>query len=193
MGRILNEFHVLDVIWPFILSLQGNDMCFLVPSFFPWLYSFFSGRYKKNLEPTPAGADRTGLTVLKVPHVISLQGLSIPLFSSLLIWSRKPKKWLKIPLLLQVGSMEHYVQWTSSKLQAMCGNWNLLGLTMPSLSELWGWTELRHPEPDCRGYWRWYLDWSCHQYPGNRYLILLDWFGAIWKGRQRRRASMWPE
>jgi hypothetical protein len=51
-------------------------------------------RYKKNLEPTPAGADRIGLTVLKV------------------------------------GSMEHYVQSTSSKLQAMCGNWNLLGLTM---------------------------------------------------------------
>jgi len=36
----------------------------------------------------------------------------------------------------KVGSMEHYVQSTSSKLQAMCGNWNLLGLTMPSLSEL---------------------------------------------------------
>jgi hypothetical protein len=61
---------------------------------------FFSGRYKKNLEPTPAGADRTDLTILKV------------------------------------GSTEHYVQSTSSKLQAMCGNWNLLGLTMPSLSEL---------------------------------------------------------
>jgi hypothetical protein len=43
---------------------------------------FFSGRYKKNLEPTPAGADRTDLTILKVPHVISLQGLSIPLFFS---------------------------------------------------------------------------------------------------------------
>jgi hypothetical protein len=57
-------------------------MCFLVPSFYPWLYSFFSGRYKKNLEPTLAGADRTGLTVLKVQHLISLQGLSIPLLSS---------------------------------------------------------------------------------------------------------------
>jgi hypothetical protein len=34
MGRILNEFHVLHVIWPFILSLWGNDMCFLVPSFY---------------------------------------------------------------------------------------------------------------------------------------------------------------